>query len=125
VWHTRDTLLLTREGTKTSILHTVPFLPHSAHPKWAISCCSPVQLHGVLLATSSWLWVQCYVLCRDITGLNILFTSTLLSCFSDCPLAGVITGCHSMLITALQGAVTTTEQKQACLLLPTKRSVLY
>lgn len=45
--------------------------------------------------------------------------------FSGCPLAGVMAGCHSMLITALQGAATATEQKQARLLLSTERSVLY
>lgn len=71
------------------------------------------------------MWIQCQVRCKEIAELNILFTSTLLQCFSDCLLAGVITGCHSMLITALQGAIATTEQKQACLLLPNRRAVLY
>lgn len=122
MWHTNSTLPLAREGTKASRLLTqFPF----CHLKWAQSQSSPVQLHGLLLAASSWMWVQCYVLCREITWLNILFTLTLLWCLSDCLLAGVITGCHSMLITALQGVVTTTEEKQACLLLPTERSVLY
>lgn len=28
-------------------------------------------------------WVQCQVLCKEIAELNILFTSSLLHCFSD------------------------------------------
>lgn len=79
----------------------------------------------ILLAESDWMWDYCCVLRREITELNVSLTSTLLSCFSDCHLSGLITGCHSMLLSALQEVVTTTEHEQACLLSPTKRSVLY
>lgn len=96
----RDTPLVSREGTKTSRLHKL-------FPSWHI-----------VLAASNWKCVQYYVLHREITGLNVSFSSTSLSRFSDRLLAGLIAGCHSVLIT-------TTEQKQARLLLPTKRSALY